>query len=564
MTQFLVHRGPDEEGFLIDPQVSFGMRRLSIIDLKSGQQPIFNEDGSVAVVYNGEIFNFQELRRGLEGKGHIFKTKTDTEVIAHLYEEDGFDFPKKLDGMFAIALWDAKKKIVVLVRDQVGIKPLYYAIRNKQLIFGSEIKSILTHPAVRKEIDSQSLFYYFAFKHVPAPATIFKNIYSLLPGELAVFQNGRLSKKRYWSLRPEKPNGISEATAAKTILDMLRDSVRRRLVADVPVGSYLSGGLDSSLVTALASQESNKPIKTFSLVYKDYFGGKSADQAAARRVAKLFKTDHYEYEMTAKELQRDLPRIIESFDEPFAGVSSTYFVSKLIKQHVKVALSGDGADELFGSYLSHRIAAGQEKAFGGKVSNRHPWKWRSEILVWKDGENPIGGGHNTAEALLKKDFSNYKSPDLLNRVLAVEFSTIFPDQVLAFVDRLSMAHSLEVRPPYLDTKFVELAFSLPGKLKIKNGEVKYILKKAAEKILPKDIVYRPKEGFILPLNAWLTAALRPFISSTLTYKKIKRHGFFDAENVKALLSRKDWGSTEITNKIWTLVNFQLWWERYFG
>ncbi len=552
MADALRHRGPDEEGFLLSSAVSFGMRRLSILDIEGGQQPVFSEDRSVAVVYNGEIFNFQELRQELLKKGHKLLSRSDTEIITHLYEEEGLDFPKRLNGMFAIALWDAKRERIVLARDQIGIKPLYYFFKNKKLIFGSEIKAILKHPSVHKEINPSVLPYYFAFKHIPTPATIYRDIAAVLPGEVLIFEKGKLEKSRYWKLKSVE--GITSGSSVhEKIIDLLRDSVRRRLVADVPVGSYLSGGLDSSLVTALAAQESKRPIKTFSLTYADNFPGKRADQESAQKVSQLFQTDHYEFILRAKELERDLPEIIASFDEPFAGVVSTYFISKLIKKHVKVALSGDGADELFGSYLSHRLASGSLERPDLEVENRHPWKWRNSLLV--------GGGNRQSEDLLKKGFLKFPGNDLLNRTLATEFTTIFPDQVLAFVDRLSMAHSIEVRPPYLDLRLVELAFSLPGRYKIKNGEAKYLLKKAAEGILPKEVIYRPKEGFIMPINAWLAGALRPMVLSLLSARRVEKHGFFSRESIRKLLARKDWHATDVANRIWTLVNFQIWWER---
>lgn len=597
MTDSLRHRGPDDEGFYMNENVSLGMRRLSIIDLVFGKQPISNEDETVWVVFNGEIYNFLELRTELEAKGHRFYTKSDTEVIVHLYEEYGLGFPKKMNGMFALALWDSEKKELILVRDRIGIKPLYYFLKDNKIVFSSEIKAILAHPLYKKDINFEGLHYFLSLKHTPAPGTIFKDIFALLPGELLVFKTGRAEKKKYWELTFREEFSLNEREVASKILEILTDSVRLRMRSDVPVGAYLSGGVDSSSVVALATRFTSQPINTFCLGYKDKFKNKLVDFQLARKVAKLYKTNHYEYLMSWKEIPERVGEIIEAFDEPFAGVISTFFISRLIKKHVKVALSGDGADELFGSYLSHRLA--QPMAYylklkeGGKVTARDVdkldlsqqdketllkiarkgiWNWRAELSVYKESEKhklysqslKIKMKNFDSRNLWKKYFKNATTQDPLNQMLEVEFKTIFPDQVLAFVDRLSMAHSIELRPPYLDYHLVEFAATIPGRLKIKQGIVKYILKKAAADLLPKEIVERPKEGFVLPINQWLLKNMEKYVKSILSIKRLERHGFFDETFVKNLVNRyyleQKVGDS---NKIWSLIMFQLWWEKYF-
>lgn len=602
MTDVIWSRGPDDQGFHSDGQMNLGSRRLSIIDVDGGRMPIANEAGDVWVVYNGEIYNFASIRRDLEAAGHRFTTRTDTEVIVHLYEEEGDDFPRRLNGMFAIALWDARRQRLVLVRDRMGIKPLYYWHRDGHVIFGSEIKSILQDSRVGREMDPVALHHYFSFKNVPAPLTIFRGISSLLPGEMAVYSDGDLVTRRYWRIEAREDGPDDAAEAATRVRELLEDAVRLRLVSDVPVGAYLSGGLDSSSVVALMSQGIGDRLKTFALTYRDEFAGKSEDRRYAAEVSRRYGTDHHEYLMGADELPARLGEILRAFDEPFAGVVSTFFLSQLIRRHVKVALSGDGADELFGSYLAHRLAypidrflrlrrddrldapTAADRAALGEYGDRldvladltadgsEEWQWRSRLLVFSEAQKRrlCSGSMRAAVAdasspdLVREAFARCTAKDPLNRVLEVDCTTLLPDQVLAFVDRLSMAHSIEVRPPFLDYRMVEFAFSLPGHLKIRDGVTKLVLREAVKDLLPSGILSRKKEGFLLPVNAWLLKRFRGFVESSLSAKRLAGHGVLDPGAVDELLRAHYAGQADHATRIWTLLMFQCWYDLYLG
>ena len=602
MTGAIRLRGPDDQGFYADGRMNLGSRRLSIIDLDGGRMPIANEAGDIAVVYNGEIYNFPLLRDELRAAGHRFSTRTDTEVIVHLYEEEGDRFPHRLNGMFAVALWDARQGRLVLVRDRLGIKPLYYWFRDGQVVFGSEIKAVLQDPRVSRELDPVALHHYLSFKNVPAPLTIFREVRSLYPGEMAVFAAGDLRGHRYWRIQAgeDGPQGLAEAAAR--VRAMLEDAVRLRLVSDVPIGAYLSGGLDSSSVVALMSRGAADRLKTFALAYADDLPGKSDDRRYAREVSRRYGTDHHEYLMDARELPERLGDILRAFDEPFAGVVSTFFLSQLIRRHVKVALSGDGADELFGSYLAHRLAypvahflrLRREGGLGhltpedrlrlGDYADRleelerltagaqDEWQWRSRLFVFTEEQKqglytePLRraiGDASSAE-LMREAFARCTAKDPLNRVLEVDCATLLPDQVLAFVDRLSMAHSVEVRPPYLDYRMVELAFSLPGHLKIRAGVTKAVLREAVRDLLPPEIPNRKKEGFILPVNTWLLARFRGFVEAVLAPSRLAGHGLLRPEAVQALVRDHYAGRGDHATRLWTLMMFQCWYDLYLG
>lgn len=574
------------------------MRRLSIIDLSTGHQPVFNEDKSVAVVFNGEIYNHIELKEELVRQGHRFTTDhSDTEVIVHLYEEHGPDYLHKLNGMFAIALWDIKKGELHLARDRAGIKPLFVSPSFGRLIFGSEIKAILAHPDVTKEPDLVALGHYFSFKNTPAPRTAFAGIEQLRPGERAVFKNGQLTRKRWWRLDMSQSVEMTEVEAAAHLRELLEDSVRLRMRSDVPFGAYLSGGLDSSSVVALMSQISGKRVTTFSMVYDDDYMLKGDDRKFALEVSKMYDTDHHEYLMTHSDLVDSVEPVLDAFDEPFSGVTSTYFITRLISQHVKVALSGDGADELFGSYLPHRLAnplarydammaAGDgvtdknraelghfadQLEFFEKIANRGgEVKRRMGQYLFDDGAKAslFSDGMqeaitNSTEALIKRLYEEARTSDPLNRALFVDFETLLPDQVLAFVDRLSMAHSVEVRPPFLDYRIIEFAGFLPGEMKIKGLRCKNILKEAVRGLIPDAIIDRPKEGFVLPINDWLLEDLKDYTQEMLSAEHISRHGLLNVEFVSNILQGYYNGRAQNGSRIWNLLMFQAWWERNF-
>ena len=602
MANSIFHRGPDEDGFFSDEKINLGIRRLSIIDVNTGHQPIHNEDKTLWTVFNGEIYNFHELRKELGEKGHRFYTDhSDTEVIVHLYEEHGDDFVHKLNGMFAIALWDKNSEKLFLIRDRMGVKPLFYTTINNRLIFGSEIKAILSHPAYSRDMNYEGIYHYFTFKNIPAPLTAFKEIYSVLPGEMLTFSNGKITKNRWWKITFNENNDYEEEFVKSRILSLLEDSTRLRMISDVPFGAYLSGGVDSSSVVALMTRFSGKPVMTFSLGYEDELKNKEADLYYARKVSQAYKTEHYEYIMSYKELVDDIDKVIGAFDQPFSGTISTYFLSKLIKKHVKVALSGDGADELFGSYLSHRVAQPMyhfrrlyDKVKANSLTNDEKnlfapcdikflenlyhksdgdeVKWRYSLYLSNDEEKEsLLSDHfksrlNTISTfcLVQKYFNELTANEPLNRILEMEWNTQFPDQVLAFVDFLSMAHSVEIRSPFLDYRLVEFVSTIPGNMKIRNGNVKDILKKAVKQLLPEGITERPKEGFVLPIFDWMMEKLRDYSLDMLSEKRLKKHNLLNMDLVKNILDDYYSGNKSVAGRVWNLIMFQVWWERYFG
>lgn len=602
MMDAIIHRGPDEDGCYSDEKINLGIRRLSIIDVKTGHQPIHNEDKTLWAIFNGEIYNFQDLRKELKQKGHRFYTDhSDTEVIVHLYEEYGTNFMQKLNGMFAIALWDKKEQKLLLIRDRMGVKPLFYAVVNNALIFGSEIKSILANSSYSREINYEAIYHYFTFKNIPAPFTAFRGIESVLPGEMLIFSNGKITKNKWWKVRFDEKRDYEEPYIKEKIIELLSDATKLRMVSDVPLGAYLSGGVDSSSVVALMARFSGKPIKTFSLGYEDELKNKEADLLYARKVSQKYRTEHYEYIMSYKELIDDIEKIIEAFDQPFSGTISTFFLTKLIKQHVKVALTGDGADELFGSYLSHRVAqpihyfaklydkiksnnltkeektlfAPCEISFLEELFTKSKGKefgWRYSLYLFSDEEkntlltddfrNKVNG--LTSLSLIQKNFERLTSKDPLNRVLEMEWNTQLPDQVLAFSDFLSMAHSVEIRSPFLDYRLVEFVAKISGDMKIKNGNVKDILKNTVKDLLPQGITQRPKEGFVLPIFDWMIDKLKNYSKDVLSEKRIKKHNLLDLSKVNSILQDYYAGNKANAAKVWNLMMFQLWWEKYFG
>jgi asparagine synthase (glutamine-hydrolysing) len=602
MTNIIIHRGPDEDGFYSDGKVNLGIRRLSIIDVETGHQPIHNEDESIWTGFNGEIYNFLELRRELEEKGHRFYTDhSDTEVIVHLYEEYGDDFLHKLNGMFAICLWDKKEDKLLLIRDRMGVKPLFYALISDTLIFGSEIKAILAHPLYSSGINYEAIWHYFTFKNIPCPLTAFKGIYSLSPGEIVTFSRGTISRQRWWKIRFQENEGYDEEYVREKILALLEDAIRIRMRSDVPFGAYLSGGVDSSSIVALMTRFSDTPIKTFALGYEDELKNKEADLFHARRVSQAYNTEHYEYIMSYKELVDDVGDVIKAFDQPFSGTISTYFLTKLITKHVKLALSGDGADELFGSYLSHRVAGpiyhfrrlcdkirsnalteGEKRLFSScdmgfleelyDKSKGDEVTWRYKLYVFSDEEKDTllcgnfksGINHGNSFDFLNQQFRTLTARDPLNRILEMEWNTQLPDQVLAFVDFLSMAHSVEIRSPFLDYRVVEFVATIPSSMKIRNGNVKDILKKTVEPLLPEGITERPKEGFVLPIFDWMVEKFKDYSMEILSEKRLRKHNLLNIDIVKDILQGFYSGNRSNAGKVWNLMMFQIWWDRYFG
>jgi asparagine synthase (glutamine-hydrolysing) len=596
MVGTLLHRGPDEDGLWDGEGVALGMRRLSIIDIATGQQPMFNEDGTIAVVFNGEIYNFVELRAQMIAAGHRFRTDhSDTEVIVHLYEQYGDAFLDRLNGMFAIALWDAPRRRLLLARDRAGIKPLYYASLGEGLVFGSEPKALLEHPEISREPDPVALHHYFSFKNIPAPFSAFKAMRQLRAGECLVYESGKALTRRWWRVAFRENGAIGEQEAAERIRALLEDAVRLQMRSDVPVGAYLSGGIDSSSVVALMSGLGARNVKTFTLVYDDALPNKDSDRTFARQVSAMYQTEHHEKLVRYQDVPENLDAILGAFDEPFSGVISTFFLTELISHHVKVALSGDGADELFGSYLPHRLAqplayaAAHSAVLDGEESDSAlaPFECerarlrallargdeaaqRMALLLADEAQKRAlytpamreAIGEASTESDIRALYRDSGSTDPLNRCLFVDFETLLPDQVLPFVDRLSMAHSVEVRPPFLDHRLIEFVATLPGRMKIKHGRVKSILKDAVASLLPPGLVERPKEGFVMPINEWLLRALRGFVTEALSARRLARHGLLEPAAVGDLITRYYGGETSLAGRIWNLVNFQMWWERY--
>jgi asparagine synthase (glutamine-hydrolysing) len=539
MCDVMTHRGPDEEGKYIDEKAALGMRRLKIIDLSTGSQPIFNEDRSIVVVYNGEIYNYLELREDLEKKGHKFYSNTDTEVIVHLYEDYKEGFLRYLNGMFAIALWDNTRKKLILARDRMGEKPLYYRLVNDTLIFGSEIKCLLCYPGASKELDSEATYHYCCFRYVPSPLTIFKDIFKLDPAHYLTYHDRKLVKKEYWKLQFKDKMNVSENDIAERLYLELRKAVKYRLLSDVPLGAFLSGGIDSSIMVALMTQLSNAPVKTFSIGLEDE---KSSELPFARAVAERYETEHYEL-MASPDAVDLLDQIAWHFDEPFADGSAlpTFLVSLLTKKYVTVAISGDGGDELFGGYERYRrilkrsfiqkMPKKLRKAISKHIGAKLPYGFKGQSFLQSlQNDNyfhfTIGNSKELSENILSSDFAgdSYKFAEkfllkgraLIEQCMYYDLKVYLPDDILTKVDRMSMANSLETRAPFLDHNFVEFCMAIPHTLKINNGVTKYILKKTFKKHLPEKVYTHKKTGFRVPIETWFRNELKPLVMDYLS------------------------------------------------
>ncbi len=617
MCDTIVHRGPDAHGCYVNGPVGLGSRRLSIIDVDGGRMPIANEDETVWVVYNGEIYNYPSLRERLERAGHHFATNTDTETIVHLYEEEGDDFVRHLNGMFALALWDQRKRRLVLARDHLGIKPLFYAVTDDRLVFGSEIKALLAD-GVDREIDPIALHDYLSLNYVPGPRTMFAGVRKLPAGHLLTVEaeSGAVSVREYWDMPPadERPVFKTGPELENELLQLLRDIVRDQMISDVPVGAFLSGGIDSSVVVALMSEVSGRPVQTFSVGFaeKSY-----SELPYAQLVAERFHTDHHELVMPPR-AHDVVSAMANYFDEPFADSSSAavFAVSDLAARHVKVALSGDGGDELFGGYYTYQadklagvfrrlprfLAAGLIP----KIVNLLPTSDRKASLdfklkrfvagaslppleahfAWKaffseamkadlyrsSNGNGNGNGHRNGNGdhhgprasvdLLQGHFDRYATDDLINRLLYVDTKVQLVDCMLTKVDRMSMAHSLEVRVPLLDLRLVEFMSRLPSSLKVRGLTLKYLLKRVARRLLPREIMRRPKAGFSIPVAVWIKGELRDMVSDYLSPHRIEAQGLFRAAAVDEMLQAHWSGRRDYSRNIWNLLMFSLWHERY--
>jgi asparagine synthase (glutamine-hydrolysing) len=577
MLATLHHRGPDDQHIVSGDRFAIGAARLSIIDVAGGRQPLTNEDGTVVAAQNGELYNFPVARPALLARGHRLQTHTDTELLPHLWEDYGEDMPQHIDGMFAVALWDSRQQVGLLARDRMGKKPLYYWEHEGALYFASELKALLAVPGFERRLNFEALHHYLGYKHVPHPLTIFEGVRMLPPAHRLVFRPGAAPQlTRYWHLSFATNGRVpDEREVVDELLVRMRRAVQRRLMSDVPVGFFLSGGIDSSLTTALATEVATSPVKTFTLTYAggSTTAGKEEDRRWARWVAEHYHTDHHEETIEVSHYPDSMRKILRAFDEPFAGVVSTYFLSQRMARHVKVAVAGDGADELFGSYLSHRTAAGAQ-APPASLPADPDWAWRASLLVMSDEEKfrlyspdvRASLAHVSTREHMRHVFDTLTARDPLNRVLEAEFHGILPDQVLTFVDRLSMAHSLEVRSAFLDTEVVEYVAGLPGSLKIHNGETKYVLKQAAARYFPDEMIRRPKEGFLMPVTQWVQGELQPWVRETLSPARLAKHGIFDADRVRELVDGVYEQGADYTavNRVLALVIFQEWYEMYLA
>jgi len=585
MCDAMIHRGPDEAGYYFVKNVGLGMRRLKIIDLATGSQPIFNEDNSVVTVFNGEIYNYRQLRQILLEKGHVFSTASDTEVIVHLYEEYGEDFFKYLNGMFAIALWDEKLQKLLLGRDRLGEKPLHYCSTDEGILFSSEIKSILSTNKVSKEMDCEALYHYFSLKCVPAPLTIFKRIKKLLPGYYLVYHQGRVEQKPYWQIAYKPDHTKSEEDFCNELRQKLTDSLRNRIISDVPIGAFLSGGIDSTIVVGLMSSILDKPVKTFSIGFQE---DKYNELKYARVVAKRFKTDHHEFIVEPNAIDL-VEKLAWHFDEPFSGPSAipTYIVSQLARQHVTVVLTGDGGDEIFAGYDSYRERMSRRKyAFAPiplknflahQIGDRLPdvakgKRFLQSLAVDEQRLHFVGLSETMKRNLFSKDFlarignidtNDIARPHLLNeshefltRYQHLDTMLYLPNNVLVKVDRMSMANSLETRTLFLDHEIVELAAKIPARLKLYKNNSKYILKKCTRDLIPDEIFNRGKWGFALPVDVWFRNDLKNFITDIVD--KTKSNPFFNYNYVRQRLDEHLTGKRNHQHLLWSLMMFHLW------
>jgi asparagine synthase (glutamine-hydrolysing) len=595
MNETLVHRGPDSDGSLIDGAAGLAMRRLSIIDLAGGDQPIANEDGRIQVIQNGEIYNYRELMEGLRGRGHTFSTNSDTEVLVHLYEERGPAFVEVLRGMFAIAIWDARQGRLVLARDRFGIKPLYYRVAHGQISFASELKALLRQPGFSREIDPAALEAFLAFNSIPAPLTIFTEARKLPAGHTLVAESGDVEISRYARPAPVAAGDVrteSDEVLADELRERLRDSVRAHLVSDVPVGVLLSGGIDSSLLTALAAAESGYRVSTFSIGFEE----SSFDELGqARLLAERYGTDHHELILRPDAVDL-LPRLVEAFDEPFGDSSAlpTYLVSQLASGTVKVVLSGEGGDELFGGYytyvadlLAPRVgsaapflrplvellpSSSEKVSFDYKakrfvraahlppVERHHAWK---EIFS-PDAQEQLLSSSRTTDRLgvYRARYAETEGAEELARLQDLDLGIYLVDDLLVKTDRASMAHSLETRVPFLDPAVAELALALETRKKVRGFSKKRLLRRAAAPLIPREIIRGRKQGFSIPVAAWLRGDLASFARDVLARETIERQGYLDAGAVTRMLDEHISGKEDLSRQIWGLLSFTLWFDRY--
>lgn len=601
MCGVLAHRGPDDEGVYLDPRVKIGLghRRLSIIDLSpAGHQPMSNEDGTIWIVLNGEIYNFQELKDILQRKGHKFKSLTDTEVILHLYEDKGAQCLDDLRGPFAFAIWDGRKKILFAARDRIGKKPLYYRYKDQTLIFGSEIKAILQDPDISGEVNKPAITDYLSYGYTPTPETMFKGIMKLPPAHFLIYQNGNIKINKYWELDFSRKLKLSENEYCARAMGLFEECTKIRLISDVPLGAFLSGGIDSSAVVYMMSKLSSKPVKTFSIGFEEE---SYSELKYARIIAERFKTEHHEYIVKPDAIEL-LPKLVWHYNEPYADSSAlpSYYVAKMTKQEVTVALNGDGGDECFGGYERFMAARCAElinkapfpfkeniikliirkipesldfKDFKTRLKrflamSSKPYKERhyNWVTIFRDNEKKVlfseeFNNETTGRisfAYLDKAFNECGSKDVVDLVMSTDIKTNLLDDLLVKMDIATMANSLEGRSPFLDHKMMEFCASMPSSLKVKGLRLKYIIKKSLSKALPKEILSRPKMGFGIPLDAWFRNELKDYSRDILMSEASVKRGYFKRESVKMILDEHAAGKSNNGARIWSLLNLELW------
>ena len=614
MTETFAYRGPDDEGFFSRGPAGLGHRRLSIIDLSpAGRQPMSNEDESLQLVFNGEIYDFEETRKELVSKGHTLKSHTDTETVLHLYEEEGTACVNRLNGMFGFALWDARLQRLWLARDRLGKKPLVYSWDGRRLIFASEIKALLTDPDVSRDIDFEALDLYLTLNYIPAPWTIFKSIRKLPAGHHLLLDKGQVSVQAYWDISPDRreseddpaPGSLTWERSKARLRELLEAAVGRRLIADVPLGAFLSGGLDSSIIVALMARQSDRPVKTFSIGYEDlpFFD----ETRYAREVARWNRTEHHEFKLGVQDILDTFPKVLDLLDEPFADSSAvpTYIVSRETKRHVTVALSGDGGDELFAGYrmylgehwarhyaripgalrdnliapLVGRLPDSREtrglewvrraKKFLRGMSLSFPERfcgWR-EIFPWPMRQKLL---KPPPERNLYLEFIRQRAEDTkrlfpeddINRMLYLDVKGLLPGDMLTKVDRMSMANSLEVRVPFLDHTLVDYVFSLKGSAKLGAWRGKRILIETFKDLLPPLLHNRSKWGFEMPIGAWLKKELAFLMEEYLHKDRIEKQGILDAGVIRDLVSTHMSGRQDTSWQLWSLIVFEHWYEKY--
>ncbi len=601
MASLLSHRGPDDEGIYISKNAGLGHKRLSIIDLsEAGRQPMGNEDKTVWAVFNGEIYNFRELKSSLR-ENHRFISNTDTEVIVHLYEEKGIEFINYLRGMFAIAIWDEKRKRLLLARDRVGKKPVVYAEGKNSISFASELKSLLVDETFKCNINPVSIHHYLTYQYIPSPLTIFKEIKKLPPAHILICEDGEISLKNYWSLDFRKKEIFKDESGySERFMEIFNEAVKMRLISDVPLGAFLSGGLDSSSVVAAMSRFSNSPVKTFSIGFEEE---EYSELPYAKKVATKFNTEHHEFVVKPNAIEI-LPKIVWFYNEPFADSSAipTYYVSKISREHVKVILNGDGGDELLAGYPRYLFSETADFFMKLPVSLRYSFLKRivgsipaDKRVIWRlrkfldnialvpelaylgricyfDTQSKTelytgGFSRNVCKEdsieLLINWFNNAKASNFLEKLLSVDTSSYLPDDLLVKVDIASMANSLEARSPFLDHKLMEFAASVPPEFKLRNKEGKYLLKKAMTGILPDEVIWRKKMGFGVPIKRWFKNELKSLVFDTLLSKKSIERGYFKKEILEKILSDHQSEKADNSYKIYALLMLELWHKMFY-